>query len=279
MSVQGIDDGGRAVLTRGPVLPPEQAPMHKYLGVRDYLRALVADGLPVGAAIPSERALCERFGVSRMTVRQAVDALVTEGVLERAQGRGTFVAAPRFDFEMRLTTFGEEMTSRGMVPSTTVLTADVLAAPADIAAHLGVDRHAPVSHLYRVRLADGTPMAIEELWVPVALAPGLLDDGVPASIYEALRERGYPPEWGEDTISASEATAHEASLLAMGPSLAVLRAERRTYSGDVACMVSRVCYRGDRYSLWVPLRAPRPAIVPRGAAPAGRSAHPGGARG
>ncbi len=71
---------------------PEHGSAHKYLTVRDHLATLVAQELRVGDAIPSERHLSQQFGLSRMTVRQAVDTLVTDGVLVREQGRGTFVA-------------------------------------------------------------------------------------------------------------------------------------------------------------------------------------------
>ncbi|WP_456846214.1 GntR family transcriptional regulator [Cellulomonas sp. P5_C6] len=241
----------------------EQGAAHKYLTVRDHLATLVAQELRVGDAIPSERHLSQQFGLSRMTVRQAVDTLVTDGVLVREQGRGTFVAPQRIDFEMRLTTFGEEMRRRGMEPATTVLTAHVIAATPDVATALEIEPRDKVHFLYRVRSADGTPICIEQVWVPVALAPGLFDAGPPPSMYEALRQRGLAPEWGEDTLSADEATSTEASLLGLGDSNAVLRAERRTYSVDAAIMFSRACYRSDRYSVWVPLRAPRPALVPR----------------
>jgi len=242
----------------------EQGAAHKYLTVRDHLATLVAQELRVGDAIPSERHLSQQFGLSRMTVRQAVDTLVTEGVLVREQGRGTFVAPQRIDFEMRLTTFGEEMRRRGMEPATTVLTAQVVAATPDVATALEIEPRQKVHFLYRVRSADGTPICIEQVWVPVALAPTLFDAGPPASMYEALRDLGLAPEWGEDTLSADEATDTEASLLGLGDARAVLRAERRTYSVDSATMFSRACYRADRYSVWVPLRAPRPALVPRG---------------
>lgn len=246
--------------------PDTRAP-HKYLAVRGYLLDLVERELDVGDAIESERALCERFGVSRMTVRQAVDALVGEGILVREQGRGTFVAPRRMDFEMRLTTFGEEMTRRGMRPDTKVLDAQTVPAPEVPAEALGVAVGEPMHHLMRVRYADGAPMSIEELWVPVAVAPDLFRAGPPESLYEALREHGLAPEWGEDTLTASEATDAEQQLLALRGSRAVLRAERRTFSADAAVVYSRACYRGDRYSVWVPLRAPGPTLVPGGARP------------
>lgn len=236
---------------------------HKYLAVREYLNRLVARELDVGDAIPSERALSEYFGISRMTVRQAIDTLVTEGTLLREQGRGTFVAPRRVDFEMRLTTFGEEMRRRGMVPDSKVLAAETVPCAPDVADALGIPAGSPTHHLCRVRYADGTPMSIEKLWVPVALAPGLLAEDAPASVYDALRRIGLAPVWGEETLTASEATEHEASLLDMRNQRAVMRAERRTFSDAGPSMLSRACYRGDRYSIWVPLGAPRPVLVPR----------------
>ncbi|GIJ00309.1 GntR family transcriptional regulator [Sediminihabitans luteus] len=248
-------DGSSAVARAGT---------HKYLAVRDYLTNLVVRELRVGDAIPSERALTERFGVSRMTVRQAVDALVTEGVLERAQGRGTFVAPQRMDFELRLTTFGEEMARRGMEPTTTVLAAQTVEATTEVATELEIAPGDDVHFLYRVRSADGAPMSIEQVWVPVALVPALFGDGPPASVYEALREHGQAPAWGEQTLEAADASDAEASLLGLGASRAVLRAKRRTFSETGPCMYSHASYRSDRYSVWVPLKAPGPAIVPRG---------------
>lgn len=120
--------------------------------------------------------------------------------------------------------------------------------------------------LYRVRLADGAPMAIERTWLPASLLPGLLDDAPPESIYGELRRRGLEPEWGEDGVSAAEADAEEAGLLGIAPGAAVLRLTRRTFSGQTACVYARSSYRADRYQLWVPLRAPRSRITPRTAA-------------
>ena len=239
----------------------------KYLRVRDYLRSVATHELAVGDPIPSERVLCEQFGVSRMTIRQAVDALVVEGLLVREQGRGTFVAPSKVDLQVRLASFGEEMARRGMAPSSTVLAAEVVSATPDVADALEILPGERVYSLYRVRLADGEPMAVEQSWLPCALLPGLFDDGVPESVYGGLRRRGLDPDWGEDVVAAAEADAEDAELLGVEPGTAVLRLTRRTFAGQSAAVYSRSAYRADRYVLWVPLRRPERALTPRTAAP------------
>jgi GntR family transcriptional regulator len=234
----------------------------KYVRVRDYLRSLVTHELVVGDAIPSERLLCERFGVSRMTVRQAVDALVVDGLLEREQGRGTFVAPVKLDLEVRLASFGEEMRRRGMEPSSKVLAAEEVTVTPDIAEALELLPGEQVLYLHRVRYADGEPMAIEQTWVPSRLAPGFFDDGTPESVYGELRRRGLDPDWGEDTVAATEIDAQDGELLGLTAGKAVLRLTRRTFAGEIACAYSRSSYRADRYVLWVPLRAPKRALTP-----------------
>lgn len=234
----------------------------KYVRVRDYLRSLVTHELSAGDTIPSERLLCEQFGVSRMTVRQAVDALVVEGLLAREQGRGTFVAPTKVDLEVRLASFGEEMQRRGMAASSKVLTAEVIGATPDIADALDILPGERVFHLHRVRFADGEPMAIEQSWLSCELVPGLFDGTLPDSIYGELRRRGFELDWGEDTVAAAEVDATDAELLGVAPGRAVLRLARRTFAGETACVYSRSTYRADRYVLWVPLRAPQRALTP-----------------
>ncbi|WP_308203257.1 GntR family transcriptional regulator [Georgenia satyanarayanai] len=234
----------------------------KYLTVRDHLRALIDDGLGVGHAIPSERELCEHFGVSRMTVRQAVDALVVEGLLERVQGRGTFVAQPKVDLQLRLVSFPEEMRRRGMEPSLRVLAAESVAAPPHVADALDLPPGVDVHYLRRLRLADGLPMAVEENWVPAMLAPELLGADPAPSVYEALTARGLAPTWGEDVIEAVLLEAEVAGHLGLTEATAGLQIRRRTFSGDLAVDYAVSIYRADRYSLWVPVSAPGPTLVP-----------------
>ena len=110
----------------------------KYLQVRDYLRIVAEQELQPGDPVPSERDLCDRFGVSRMTVRQAVDALVVEGLLQRVQGSALFVARPKVDLQVRLTSFTEEMRRRGMTPSVRHLRAETVPADAAVAQALEI---------------------------------------------------------------------------------------------------------------------------------------------
>ncbi|MDR2974635.1 MAG: GntR family transcriptional regulator [Propionibacteriaceae bacterium] len=232
----------------------------KHTQIRNYLRALATHELSVGDAIPSERELCERFGVARMTVRHAVDSLVVEGILTRIQGKGTFVASPKVDLQMRLTTFEEEMARRGLRAASRMLAADVRMPPRDVADTLGLDESEKTYYLYRTRLADDEPMALEESWLPEKLFPKLYDPVPPLSIYAAITERGLAPDWGEDNIDADEASAEEADYLGIKPGRALLRVARRTFAGSIATVYSRSVYRADRYTLWVPVMAPYPTV-------------------
>ncbi|PFG41717.1 GntR family transcriptional regulator [Isoptericola jiangsuensis] len=225
---------------------------HRSDQVRAHLVDLVHERA-VGDLLPSDRELSARFGIGRTSVRHVVDMLVAEGLLVRAQGRGTFVAPPRADFQMRITTFGEEVRRRGMTPGSRVLVAVTVPAPDAVADTLALDAGDLVYRVQRLRTADGEPWAVEDAWIPVALAPHLLHGGVPESLDGALRAYGHPPTDGAETISAADATAEEAALLEMTGPRAVLRVDRRTFAHDVPLIHSLTSFRGDRYSVFVPL--------------------------
>lgn len=231
----------------------------KYQQVRDYLRAVAAESQP-GDPVPSERALSDRFGVSRMTVRQAVDTLALEGLLVRVQGSGTYVAPPKVDQQVRLASFTEEMSRRGMSAGSRVLAAERTVADAAVAEALGLPTGDPVLRLRRLRLADDEPMAVEEAWFHAHLVPGLLEPEPPTSVYDELGRRGLLPDWGEDTIDAGEADDDEAAHLTIGRGKPVLRITRRSFVGDLIIEFTRSAYRPDRYTLWVPVTRPAPRV-------------------
>jgi len=223
----------------------------KHVQVREYVRSLVSGAAP-GSPAPSERELVHRFGVARMTVRQAMDALVVEGLLERIPGRGTFVARPR-RVASRLTSFTEEMQRRGLLGESQTLVARREQAGPGVARALNLTEGDAVIHWRRLRRADGAPMCIEDAYLNEILIPGFLQSGMPTSLYEALEARGLRPTWAEDSITADIASAEEATLLETEPGAAVLRHSRRAVADEKVVEVSRSVYRSDRFTMWVQL--------------------------
>ena len=224
----------------------------KHVVVREYVRELVAGSAP-GTPAPSERHLVSMFGVARMTVRQALDALVTEGLLERIPGRGTFVARPR-RVESQISSFTEEMTRRGMLPESQTLLGRLEQAGPGVARALGLTEGDAVIHWRRLRRADGQPVCLEDAYLNEVLLPGFLQSGTPTSLYAELANRGMRPDWVEDSVAADRATEEEAELLDLPPDGVVLRHSRRALSGDKIVEVSRSVYHGERFTLWLQLQ-------------------------
>lgn len=248
----------------GDVITPDRMrqPVLKHVQVREYVRGLI-DGAEPGSPAPSERVLVQHFGVARMTVRQALDALVSEGLLERVPGRGTFVAQARAEVPGRLSSYTEEMRRRGMQPSSRTLLARLEAAGPGVARALEIDQGARVVHWQRLRLADGTPMCIEDAYLADNLVPGFLDSALPDSLYADLKRRDLLPTWGEDSVEAALAGADEAELLEIPEGAPVLRVARRALTGNIAVEVGRATYRADRYTLFIPVVRPNTPVLPQ----------------
>jgi GntR family transcriptional regulator len=223
----------------------------KHVVVREYVRNLVAGSAP-GSPAPSERELVHRFSVARMTVRQALDALVAEGLLERVPGRGTFVATPRRT-ATHITGFTEDLTRRGLLAESQTLLARREQAGPGVARALNLTEGDAVIHWRRLRRGDGTPVCLEDAYLNEVLLPGFLQTGMPTSLYEALEARGLRPTWAEDSISADTASAEEATLLEVDPGAVVLRHSRRALTGEKVVEVSRSVYRADRFTMWIQL--------------------------
>jgi GntR family transcriptional regulator len=229
-----------------------QLPIPLYYQIRSRLLETIENGqLQPGDRVPSERELTERFGVSRMTARQAVSELETQGYLYRIQGKGTFVSAPKLDQPLLgLTSFSEDMRSRGLEPGAMVLGAQEVPAGARVARELCVVETAPVYRVERLRLAGGEPMALETAFVSAARCRGLLDVSLEhESLYAVLRERfGLHLVRAAQRLEAVAANPYEAELLHVHEGTPLLLLERVSRDqADTPAEYVRSLYRGDRY--------------------------------
>ncbi len=239
----------------GEIVRNSGTPIHVQL--RELLRSFIGASLAPGAAIPSERDLAVRFSLARMTVRQAIDSLVDEEVLDRVVGLGTFVTRPKFDLQVKLTSYSEEMERRGMVPAAKVLKFEQIPATAMLARELQLEEGQPVIRFRRLLLADGEPMSVDENFIPAHRVRGILDDPPPSSLYNVLSERyGLVMEWGEDTIEATAASTSIARLLKVDVGDPLLKLQRHAFVSRAMVDFSVSFYRADRYKLWVPLQRP-----------------------
>jgi GntR family transcriptional regulator len=226
--------------------------------VRQVLEDLIDAELSPGQAIPSERALVVRLGVSRVTVRQAIADLVEAGILERVHGKGTFVTGPQVSSRLHLTSFSREMRDRGLVPATVVLSAGEEAADETVAYALRIRVGGQVIRVERLRTADGTPMAHEVGYYPSVLFPGLLEREL-GSLYDVFASQyGITMTSGEQTVRAESADADQARILGIAKRAPLLVQDRVTYARERPIEVSTSWYRGDRYRIHM-------AITPRGA--------------
>jgi GntR family transcriptional regulator len=225
---------------------------------RDLVLDLV-EQLEVGEAIPSERQLSADLGVSRLTVRAAIEDLAREGYLVRRRGAGTFVSEPKIAQELTMTSFTDDMRHRGMRPASRTLELRVAPAGARLGRLLKVSPSEPVVIARRLRLADGESMAIETLHVREAHIPGLTArDLEQNSFYALLRERyGIEIVGGEQTIEPTVTDEEESAALGVPLHSPAFRFERVTHaeSGEIVEFVESV-YRGDRYKLVTSLNRP-----------------------
>ncbi|PWD50754.1 GntR family transcriptional regulator [Serinibacter arcticus] len=244
----GAAAGGadRSVVADGPV------PKHAQL--RSILLSQVGHAWQPHAAIPSERELMVTYGVSRATVREAIRALVEEQKLYKVQGKGTFVAGHRVQTTLHLASFTEDMRRRGLVPSTLVRSVELVEAPVEARASLGLEEGEKAWRIERLRLAGGVPMAFELAWYSARVAPDLGSRDLAGSLYGLLADvYGVRIDHAEQTAWAEAVDAERAELLGVEPGAPVL-VFRRT-SGAANQVVEHVVswYRGDRYQVHMSL--------------------------
>ncbi len=230
-----------------------RAPVPLYYQLKEIIRDKILSGEWVeGMRLPSERELCEQYGVSRMTVRQSITDLVHEGLLYREQGKGTFVRRARIYQQLdRLTSFTEDMHNRGQVPNTKVLAAGMYNADSMVAERLQISPGQEVFRLYRLRISNGEPLALELTHIHFPGCERLVAEDLEHNSLYVLLETKYGVSLVEalQEVEAGLAGKEEANLLRISPGSSVLLTRRTTYTNHghpVEYAVST--YRGDRYT-------------------------------
>jgi len=233
-----------------------------YHQLYELLRARIDAGdWQPGDMLPTESDLLETYSVSRNTVRQALDALVSDGLIDRHRGRGTFVAQPTIEQGLsRIISFTEDMQIRGLEPGTKVMVKELMPAPDSIAEKLGIAAGEELAHLERLRLADGEPLSVEFSYLVHRLCPGVLDRDYAEEPLRLTLEREYGIRlvYAKQTIHAVNASSELAGKLGIKRGVALLSIERVTYTDtEVPVEFLRVYHRGDRYTLYNELRDER----------------------
>ncbi|HZP72129.1 MAG TPA: GntR family transcriptional regulator [Gaiellaceae bacterium] len=225
--------------------------MSKQRETRERVLELI-ESLGVGDAIPSERQLGIDLGVSRLTVRAALDELVREGYLVRRRGAGTFVAEPKVAKGIDITSFSDDMRARGLTPGSRTLELRTIPAGARLGRILHVSPSEEIVAVKRLRLADGDAMAIELLHVRSSLVPGLTAaDLEENSFYDLLASRyDIAIVGGTQTVEPTVTNEEESLVLGVPLHSPALLFERVTRTEDAQVVeYTSSTYRGDRYRL------------------------------
>ena len=225
----------------------EQSRGPLYQRVHHALRQAIKDNkLASGSALPPERDIAKDLGVSRITVRKALDALAEEGLVRRRHGAGTFVATRVEKSFSMLTSFSEDMASRGLSVRSDWLRKAVGAVTPDESMVLGLSPGSAVLRFHRIRYADDVPMALEYSSVPAQYLPS--EDAVSDSLYSALEATGSRPVRALQRLRAVSFNEEQAELLGIEPGEPGLLIERRGFLEDgQAVEYTQSYYRGDSY--------------------------------
>ncbi|MDQ0120842.1 GntR family transcriptional regulator [Pseudarthrobacter sp902506025] len=204
----------------------------------DLVRRVRANEWSSDAPLPPESALAEQYGISVGTLRRVLSELSAEGLLERHQGRGTFVR--RATFQHSLFRFFRMQGSSGQTPGSRILASDTIEAPADIAQVLHVGSRSKALHMERLRLWDDTPFLLEDIWLPLPWFQAVADadpQTLGNLLYPEYETRvGVIIGAATEELSVTQATSHQANLLncAIAEPLVKIIRIARTHTGDVA---------------------------------------------
>jgi GntR family transcriptional regulator len=230
------------------LLPDNPTPL--YAQMEAVLAADILNGaLPRGSQLPPEESLIARFGVSRTTVRKAIQNLGNRGLIEIKRGKGTFVAQPKITQDLTgLSGFVEDMQAIGRHPTARVIGKEAIAADETVARQLALPPGTRVMRIQRVRLADGVPVSFDETYLPLALGEQVITNNLETEPIFSLLEQKYgialiEAEYRLEAVSADRVVAGALGVPAGSP---IFMIERTSYSaGNQPVDYEKLYYRGD----------------------------------
>ncbi|MFC4402179.1 GntR family transcriptional regulator [Gracilibacillus xinjiangensis] len=229
----------------------KKSPLPIYYQLQQEIREQIQNGeLQPGELIPSERIYTEKYDISRMTVRQAINNLAQEGLLVRMKGKGTFIAEQKIQQTLKgITSFSEEMKQKGREPGSRVISLKEINADRFMANKLDIDNDAKVLKLKRVRLADQIPVAFETSYMPKDTVGQMKEEDFANSFYEYVENvLHFHITHGEQDIESTLAEQEDKEYLGLEDGAPILLIKRLTYiSGNKPIEYVRTAYHADKY--------------------------------
>ena len=233
-----------------PLHVDRSSPVPLYFQVAQQIEEAIERGeLGPGSRLDNEILLADRYGLSRPTMRRAIQELVSKGLLVRKRGVGTQVVHARVKRPVELTSLYDDLSRSKQRPATRVLLHEEVPAPDEVSVRLGLPVGAPAVHLERLRLASDEPLAILHNWLPAALAKFTEQDLEAGGLYAHLRSSGVRICVATQRIGARAANAEQARLLEVKRGAPLLTMERTTFDDTGrAIEYGDHVYRSDSYS-------------------------------
>lgn len=237
----------------------KNSPLPLYYQLKNLLCEMIEnEELKPDAPIPSEREICEKYGISRMTANKAIVSLVTEGILYREQGKGTFVARNKEKYQLsNLLSFSEEMRKRGEKTDTKLLSFCKKQPTKRLREELCLKEDQAVFEIIRLRYITGNPYALETAYIPVYLCDNLHAKMLESqSLYRILEEKfELCVEYAYQTLEPTIINDYESETLGIAKGALAILLSRKTYlKNDIPVEFTKAIYRGDRYKFEILLK-------------------------
>ncbi|MGX7071575.1 GntR family transcriptional regulator [Helcococcus kunzii] len=228
-----------------------------YYQLASILEKKIEDGYyKEGDKLPSERELCELYDVSRMTIRLSIEELSKQGLVRKAQGKGTYVSNRSVVQNLQnVYSFSRELEKQGKISSTKVIKINTNYADYNISNKLGIKIGDKVIYLERLRLAEDTAIMVEKTWLPYDTFKFLLDtDFNCVGLYKTLENKGYKINRAIEMFRATELEKGESELLNCNPGHYGLLVKRISYSDGKVVSYSKTVSKGDSFEFTVELK-------------------------